>query len=57
MLHYSIVFLMIALIAGIFGFTDVAGTSMFAAQILFFVFLVFFVLSLIVGRRSTPEAI
>lgn len=57
MLHYSIVFLVIALIAGIFGFTDVAGTSMFAAQILFFVFLVFFVLSLLVGRRAPSEAI
>ncbi|QEL16469.1 DUF1328 domain-containing protein [Limnoglobus roseus] len=57
MLHYSLVFLVIALLAGIFGFTDVAGTSMYAAQILFFVFLVFFVVSLLVGRRTPTEAI
>ncbi len=57
MLHYSLVFLVIAFIAGMLGFTDVSGTSMYAAQILFFVFLIFFVLSLLVGRRTPTEAI
>lgn len=57
MLHYSLVFLVIALIAAVLGFTDVAGTSMYAAQILFFVFLVFFVVSLLVGRRTPSEVV
>jgi uncharacterized membrane protein YtjA (UPF0391 family) len=45
-------FLVIALVAALFGFTSVAGTSMFAAKILFFVFLVLFVVSLVAGGRS-----
>lgn len=57
MLRYSILFLVIALLAGVFGFTTVAGTSYLAAQILFFVFLVMFVASLILGRRGTSDAI
>ncbi|WP_439631650.1 DUF1328 domain-containing protein [Gemmata sp.] len=57
MLRWAIMFLVIALISALFGFTDVAGTSMVAAKILFFVFLVLFVVSLIVGDRSTRDAI
>ncbi len=54
MLRWALLFLVVALISALFGFTDVAGTSMVAAKILFFVFLVMFVLSLIFGRRSPP---
>jgi uncharacterized membrane protein YtjA (UPF0391 family) len=52
MLWYSIVFLIIALIAGAFGFFGVAGAAVSIAKILFFVFLVLFVISLLVGRRG-----
>ncbi len=52
MLRWSIVFLLIALLAGLFGFTSVAGTAYFAAKILFFVFLVLFVATLVMGRSS-----
>jgi uncharacterized membrane protein YtjA (UPF0391 family) len=52
MLHYAVVFLVIALIAALFGFTTVAGTAMYGAQILFFVFLALFILSLLFGRRT-----
>lgn len=51
MLHYSLLFLVIALIAGVFGFTPVAGVAMDAAKVLFFVFLVLAVLSFVFGRR------
>ena len=47
----------IALVAALFGFTGVAGTSMVAAKILFFVFLVLFVVSLVMGSRSPRETI
>lgn len=57
MLRWAILFLVIALVSALFGFTDVAGTSMFAARILFFVFLVVFVVSLIMGRRSSRDVL
>jgi len=52
MLRLAIVFLVIALLAALFGFTSVAGTAYAGARILFFVFIVLFVISLIAGRRS-----
>ena len=51
MLRWALLFLVIALISALFGFTNLAGTSMWAAQILFFVFLVLFVVSLVAGNR------
>jgi uncharacterized membrane protein YtjA (UPF0391 family) len=57
MLRWSIIFLVIALIAGLFGFTDVAGTSWLIAKILFFVFLILFVVSLIMGSRTTRDVV
>lgn len=57
MLRWALMFLVIALISALFGFTDVAGTSMVAAKILFFVFLVMFVVSLVMGTRSTRDVV
>lgn len=51
MLHYSIVFFVIAIVAALFGFTDIAGGAASIAKVLFFIFLVLFVLSLIFGRK------
>ena len=53
MLHYSIVFLVIALIAGALGFFGVAGAAVGIAKDSVLVFLVLFVVSLLVGRRGT----
>lgn len=57
MLRWSLVFLIFALVAGVFGFTEIAGESMYIARILFFVFLVVFlvgvVYSLVTGKRVT----
>lgn len=52
MLHYAIVFLVLALIAGLLGFTTIAGTAYAIAKIVFFVFLVLFIISLFMGRRA-----
>jgi uncharacterized membrane protein YtjA (UPF0391 family) len=49
MLYYSLVFLVVALIAAALGFGGIAGASIGIAKILFFVFLALFVLSLIFG--------
>ena len=53
MLHYALVFLVIALIAAVFGFGGVAIAAAGIAKILFFLFIVAFVVSLIMhaGRR------
>lgn len=51
MLGLTILFLVIALVAALFGFGVIASGAAAIAKILFFVFLVLFVLSLIFGRR------
>ena len=57
MLGWAIAFFIIALIAALFGFGGIAATASGIAQILFFVFLVLFVGSLIVHlvRGRTPK--
>lgn len=57
MLRWALLFLVVALVSALFGFTDVAGTSMVAAKILFFVFLVMFVVSLVMGTRDTRDVV
>lgn len=54
LLHYAVVFLVVALIAAFLGFGGVAGTAMEGARILFWVALVLFGISLVAGllRRS-----
>ncbi len=52
MLGLSITMLIIALIAGALGFFALAGIAMEIAKIIFFVFLVLFVISLVFGRRA-----
>jgi len=52
MLHYALVFLVVALIAGVLGFGFIAGTAAYIAKILFIVFLVLFIISFIGGRRG-----
>jgi uncharacterized membrane protein YtjA (UPF0391 family) len=49
MLRFALVFLVIALIAGLFGFIGVASYSWEGAKILFFVFLVLAVVSFLAG--------
>lgn len=47
MLGWALTFLVVALIAGLLGFTAIAGTAIGVAKILFFVFVVLFVVSLV----------
>jgi uncharacterized membrane protein YtjA (UPF0391 family) len=50
MLRWAIVFIVLALIAGVLGFGGLAGDLAYIAKILLFVFLALFVVSLIFGR-------
>jgi len=54
LLHYALVFLVIALIAAAVGFGGVAGFAMEGAQLLFWVFIILFVVSLVASilRRA-----
>ncbi len=56
MLGWALTFLIIALIAGVLGFGAIAGLSIEIAKIIFFVAIVLFVISAIVGliRGRTP---
>lgn len=47
MLYYAVVFFIVALVAALFGFGGIASASAGIAQILFFVFLVLFVATLV----------
>ena len=49
MLNWALVFLVLGLIAALFGFTGIAGASIGIAKILFFVFLAIFVVMLLFG--------
>jgi uncharacterized membrane protein YtjA (UPF0391 family) len=51
MLRFAIVFLVIALIAGLFRYAVVESSFMEGGKILFFIFIVLAVLSFLPGRR------
>lgn len=54
MLHWALVFLVVALIAAALGFGTLAGAAAGIAKICFFVFLVLFVVSLFAGGFRRP---
>ncbi|MBP9854835.1 MAG: DUF1328 domain-containing protein [Candidatus Omnitrophica bacterium] len=54
MLNWAITFLVVAIIAGVLGFGGIAGVSMDFAKIVFFLFLVLFVVSLLFGTKRPP---
>ena len=49
MLRWALIFLVIGLLAGLLGFTGVAGASIAIAKTLFFIFLAIFLILLIAG--------
>jgi uncharacterized membrane protein YtjA (UPF0391 family) len=54
LLHYALVFLVVALIAAALGFGGVAGTAMEGARLIFWVAIVLFVVSIVANflRRA-----
>ena len=51
MLHYTVVFIVIAIICGLLGFGFLAGTAAMFAKICFLLFLVMFLVSLLRGKK------
>jgi len=49
MLSYAALFLIIALIAALFGFGGIAASTVGIAQVLFWLFLIIFLVSLLMG--------
>ena len=49
LLYWAVVFLVIAVVAALFGFGGVAGTAMDGAKIIFWIAVVLFVISLVFG--------
>ncbi len=57
MLYWTLVFLVVAMVAALFGFGGIYVAAAGIAKILFFIFLVLFVVSLLAGgmnRRPIP---
>ncbi|VTS04436.1 DUF1328 domain-containing protein [Tuwongella immobilis] len=55
MLRYSLVFLVVAVIAGLLGFSGIAGEATWIARVLFLAFVILYVVSFILGKRG-PSA-
>lgn len=55
MLYWAAVFFIIAIIAAVFGFGGVYVAAAGIAKVLFFIFLVLFVISLIAGAVRRPR--
>ncbi len=53
MLGWVWAFLILAIIAAIFGFGGIVAAAAGIAKVLFFIFLVVFVVGLIMGRRAS----
>jgi len=49
MLHYAVVFLVIALIAAIFGFGGIVAGAVEIAKILFFIFVIMAIVTFLMG--------
>ena len=57
MLRWALIFLVVALVAAVLGFTSIAGAAIDVAKILFWIFAVLFVISLVmhmVSGRGVP---
>lgn len=55
MLYWAAVFFIIAIVAAIFGFGGIVSAAAGIAKILFFIFLVLFLVSLLTGTMRRPH--
>lgn len=57
MLRWALLFLVVAIVAAIFGFWPVAGIAYDGAKILFVVFLILAIVSFIFGARTPRDVV
>ncbi|HEX4179234.1 MAG TPA: DUF1328 domain-containing protein [Caulobacteraceae bacterium] len=57
MIKWALVFLVVGLIAGLLGFTGVAGASFAVAKLLFFVAIAIFLVLLVLGITIFRKAV
>jgi uncharacterized membrane protein YtjA (UPF0391 family) len=50
MLNWAIILFVVAIVAGLLGFTNIAGSAMQIAKILFFIFIILAVIFFLTGR-------
>jgi uncharacterized membrane protein YtjA (UPF0391 family) len=55
MLRWAVTFLVVALVAAVFGFGGIAGAATDIARVLFFVFVVMFIISSFGASRRAPQ--
>lgn len=55
MLKWAIIFFIIAIVAAVFGFGGIAAGAVSIAKILFWIFVVLFIISLITGLARRRE--
>jgi uncharacterized membrane protein YtjA (UPF0391 family) len=53
MLRWAVTFFIIAIVAALLGFTQIAGSAMDIAKILFFIFLVLAIIIFVFGRSRS----
>jgi len=51
MLKYALIFLVVAVIAGVLGFGALSGTAAWIAKVLVILFVILFVVSLLRGKK------
>jgi len=54
LLDWTLIFLVLAIVAGMMGFGVIAIESVMIARVLFFLFLIIWIASLLMGRGATP---
>jgi len=54
MLTWAVIFLIIAIVGAMFGFREVSSVATQIAKVLFFIFLVLFIISLVMHYTSPP---
>ena len=59
MLYWALVFFIVGIVAAFFGFGGIAAGAAWIAQVLFFLFLILFLVSVVMGlgRRQIPPPI
>jgi uncharacterized membrane protein YtjA (UPF0391 family) len=56
MLTWAVIFLVVAIVASLFGFREVSSVATQIAKVLFFIFLILFIISLIMHYVYVPSA-